>query len=484
MVGRLETGSVDIEESFPQNGSNIIPFRQIERVRELRDQEQKQLFVSDFGQWFQRYYRKESQTDWQNRFKELLQLPLNRPIPSRLELSYQHWLMFDSTSMNNRRPVEIWASTIRTKQMDDRIFHSFCHSHFDCLELVEEGIHTVLFCSLLTGKHYKVKKDKLTRNEPLIFARLIRCGNRYELFGPYASFVLEMRGEILVQLEKYKQQEEQHDIATREDGWKLLGWAIQKAKETERIENIMSTPADLLDQMRYNIMWPEGEKRTEKRGLPVHVMQQLEQYYVSQITPLQKKTQLYYSRSLELLFQYVSLRFGQSFEWSKLTEDVFSHFLGVWYIENSEPTPNASRVFLNTLKSLFRWLGNEGISSVYHSFKKVYIHLIRSLPATLEVKKWLKEHGSAITTQLEETPVHDVFLLSVSTTGPVVYVGNQWRECNLLNFPSLYVNQRFWIRGSLIVQQHLCTITELNQIYPMVPLEEEAIRDSSLMARK
>lgn len=478
MVGRSKTCS---SRDIPQNNQNVVSFRQIEKVKEQRDLERKLHYFIDLTQWFHRYWKKESQTGWQNRFKKLLQLPHHKPIPPKYQIFFQHWLLFDAACLNQKRPVELWSSRFKGRS-NDRFIHNFCNSVFDCFEIVERGLDSFHFRSLKTERSYEVRKGSHFLKGSIIFARLIRCGNRFELFGPYTSFGYEMRGEIMVQLEKYKQ-EEQHDIATREDGWKLLGWAIQKAKESERIESIVSPPVDLVEQMHNHLLWSEEEeKQVENPGLSVEIMQQLEQYYVSQVSPLQKTTQVYYSRTLELLFEYLSKRFGQDFKWSMLTEDVLCHFLSIWYLENAKPTPTGSRIFLNTLKGLFRWLSNEGISPVYHTFKKVYIHLIRSLPAALEIKKWLKEHGTS--TQQAANNVSNLYLFSISNAGPVIYIEDQWKVCNFRNFPSLYTNQRFWLRGVISHEQGNCKITEVHQIYPMIPLNEEIDQERKLIARK
>lgn len=485
MGGRLKSCSTNRRNMIGNNGK-IVPFRQVENLYENRLQKWKQHCLADLTHWFHRYWRKENEAEWQAEFKELLDLPINEPIPRTYQLSFQYWLLFDAKCMNHRRPVELWASTARKNRPFDRFLHSFVHSVFDCLELMEERKNLLIFTSLLTGKQYEVEREDISPDESIIFARLIRMGSRrYQIFGPYASFVRGMRGEIMVQLEKYKRREGQQDFVAREDGWKLLGWAIHKAKETQQIDRSISSTTDVTG-LKDNSMEKMKEREEKKQPrLPVYIMQQLEKYYVNQVQPLQKKTQAYHSKSLELLFEYVTVHFGHTFDWSMMTEDVFSHFLGVWYIDQGKPTPNGSRVFLNTLKNLFRWLSNEGYSNAYQSFKKVYIHLIRALPATLEVKKWLKEHGRLHRNDINpSTKQPSIFMISVSTAGPAVFIENQWKECQLKNFPTLYTNQHFWVRGYIKVEDNSYIISEINELYPMIPLDDEYFRDKLLIDRK
>jgi hypothetical protein len=232
-----------------------------------------------------------------------------------------------------------------------------------------------------------------------------------------------MRGEILVQLEKYNHhEEEQQELTIRETSWRVLGWSIQRANELESMEQqLTSAPTEMRFESNKDLFLSAMEHQAEKPGLPVSVLNHLEEFFVSEVSPLQKGTQAWYSRSLETLFQYLSLRFGQSFEWSLLNEDVLARFFSVWYMDHHQSTPVSARIFLNTCKHLFRWLESAGHVNVFSAFKKVYVPFIRLIPETIEARNWMTENG-VITKNQEEPEQRNMFLLHITSAGPVILI--------------------------------------------------------------
>jgi hypothetical protein len=283
-----------------------------------------------------------------------------------------------------------------------------------------------------------------------------------------------MRGEILVQLEKYNHhEEEQQELTIRETSWRVLGWSIQRANELESMEQqqLTSAPTEMRLESNKDLFLSAMENQAERPGLPVSILSDLEQFYVSEVYKLQKGTQAWYSRSLETLFQYLSLRFGQSFEWSLLNEDVLARFFSVWYMDHHQSTPVSARIFLNTCKHLFRWLESAGYASVFQAFKKVYIPFIRLIPETIEACNWMTENG--VMNKIQEEPEQrNMFLLHVTSAGPVILVGEQWRSIQLRSFPRMWAEKRFWIKGTIQSDNNQYVFTQVENMYPVVSLEE------------
>jgi hypothetical protein len=475
MVGRNQPCTCGSGKKYKKCCERVVVFHQAELTRENRERGQKGELLSDLDKWFHRYAKVEDQDKWATRFKELLKLPLDQPIPKSFAFSFHYYLLFDAPCMNGRRPVELWASTIRHHRMDgERVIQSLSELSFSCFELLDSDQETMTFRSLQTNKDYEVMKQDAIPRDKLVFARLIRIGNRYELFGPYTSFVHEMRGEILVQLEKYNHhEEEQQELTIRETSWRVLGWSIQRANELETMEQqqLTSAPTEMRIESNKDLFLSAMEHQAERPGLPVSVLNHLEQFYVSEVTKLQKGTQAWYSRSLETLFQYLSLRFGQSFEWSLLNEDVLARFFSVWYMDHHQSTPISARIFLNICKHLFRWLESVGHANVFQAFKKVYVPFIRLIPETIEARTWMMENGVTKKSQ-DEAEQRNMFLLHVTSAGPVILIGEQWRPIQLRSFPRMWTEKRFWIKGTIQSDNHQYAFTQVENMYPVVSIDE------------
>ncbi|MFC4546009.1 YecA family protein [Paenactinomyces guangxiensis] len=475
MVGRNDPCPCGSGKKYKKCCERVITFSSAEKARELRDSRLKNELLLNLNQWFLARCSPEMQLEWADRFKKLLRFPLDQPIPRDFFFSFRFWLLFDAPCLNRKRPVESWMSTIRNAPAKERLARNFCNAPFTCYEIKEIREEGMLFRSLIDDVEYEVKKGETVPREKLVFTRLIRMGNRYELFGPYTSFVHEMRGEILVQLEKYTHQRDEHqDFTARENGWRVLGWSIQRAKELEKMEKLASSPPEILESMKETPFWGTMEPKGEDQVLPGRIMQHLEQFFVSHVARLQKGTQAFYSRSLDLLYKYLSIRYGQSFDWSVLNEDALVHFLSFWYLDHTKTSPNGSKIFLNTLKHLFRWLEAEGITDVYQTFKKVYVLLIRSLPTTVEAKNWIKEN--AIVPEYRGSSGGEpsgMYMLAVSSTGPVLFVEDKWVPVHLLGFPDIYADNRFWVRGCIEVKSSGCYFTKVEGVYPMILIDKQ-----------
>lgn len=438
-------------------------------------------------QWFQQRWSYQSQNKWSLHYKQLLQLPLNQPIPQQYTVSFHYWLLFDARCMASQRPVDQWLSTVRIPPEKERLIHSFKDLSLSCYEVLDIRNKTMCFRSLLDDIEFEIHKEKEHTSfvkGHLIFTRLLRLGNHYQLVGPYTSFVHEMRGEILVQLEEFNHQdEESQEYTTRNHIWRVLGYSVKRAEELERIEKLISSSDRLFESAKESAFLDLVEtKEPINQGLPLQIMQHIEQFFVTFVSSLQKKTQALYGDSMERLFRFLSERFGQVFEWKHLDEENLTHFLTVWYLDRTFSTPAAAKIFLNTIKNFFRWLASEQISDVYvHVFKKVYISLIRVLPVTTEARKWLRENAvSPDMRNKSVSAIADLYQLTISPSGPMLLVGNKWVSVQLNGFPPMWSENRFWIRGSIQKINAECVFTHIDNVYPAVQQQEETSIKPSL----
>lgn len=293
----------------------------------------------------------------------------------------------------------------------------------------------------------------------------------HSLPGPYTSFAHEMRGEILVQLEKYNQHdEERQEFTARDNGWRVLGWSITRAKELEKIEKLVVSHDRIGIEQRAQPSYEQ--KELSQAGLPVEIMEHFDQFFMTCVSPLQKRTQAIYGRSMELLYQYLSVRFGQTFRWSMLNEETLIHFLSVWYLDQGNPTPVAAKVFLNTLKKLFYWLSVEKLAEINTSFQQVYLGLIRTLPITIEAKKWLLTNGLHRQGRQNLATTSKMYQLSTSVAGPVILVEEKWVPIKLSGYPRLWSENSFWIRGHVEKQNGQAMLTRIDNVYPVITNEE------------
>jgi hypothetical protein len=488
MVSRNDPCPCGSGQIYKNCCERVVAIELVGQIREGKEREQKNECLQDLNTWFKGYFTLEKQTPWADYFKKLLELPLDQAIPENFRSLFHSWLMFDAPCVMKRRAIEFWMMSRREElKGKERVVQNLLKADFVCFEVLEVKEDSMVFRSLFDQSDYEVIKEDTGPIEEgkIVFTRLICIGNRYEICSPFISFMHEMKGEILVQLEKYSYFDDEQEYNTREQGWKVFGWTIQRARELEKIEKIVSASPEMYENMREAVLWPAEEPKSEQSGLPMQIIQQMEQFYVNQVAPLQKITQTLYSRSLEMLYQYLSLRFGYSFDWSNLTEDDLSHYLSVWYLENAKATPTSSKIFLNTTKHLFRWLYSQGISDAYLHFRKVYISLIRALPTAIEVRNWLKnnaiyplkdEKGNSITT--------DIFMLAISPSGPVLLVKNRWKPIHLRSFPSTWSDYRFWIKGTIQSDHTGCSFVHMENLYPMVTISDQFTKEDQVLGHK
>ncbi len=205
-------------------------------------------------------------------------------------------------------------------------------------------------------------------------------------------------------------------------------------------------------------------------------------FYEDVVSPLQRRTQELYRRTLHLFRKYVATHFGKAFHWRLLTEEVLEHLCGVWYVDQAGGTPVGSKIFLNTLKHLFRWLNEQGMASVYTAYRPVYIKLIRALPMALEANRWIKEHG----VQRAENRVPALtgtFMLTLSASGPLLAVDGKWLPINLRGYPPNWTDHRFWVKGVVAVRQWDSFLTSVDSVYP-VAREWDTASESDMSLEK
>ena len=159
-----------------------------------------------------------------------------------------------------------------------------------------------------------------------------------------------------------------------------------------------------------------------------------------------------------------------------LNEEALIHFLSVWYLDRNHPSPVAAKVFLNTLKKLFRWLSEENISDVYETFKRVYIALIRTLPITIEARNWLKKNGVNAQNQNQKSREEiKLYQLTTSSSGPVIFTDKKWIPVKLNGFPPMWAENIFWVRGSITKIDGQWVFSKIENVYPFISWAENQL---------
>jgi hypothetical protein len=468
MVGRNEPCPCGSGKKFKKCCERVVTLAAAEKAREARESQLKNELLSELNRWFNQRVSEEKQLEWADRFKKLLQFRMDQPIPKEFSTSFRLWLLFDAPCLNRKRPVEVWSSTLCNAPQKERLARNFSESKFTCYEVVKREEEHIVLKSLENGQEYEVKLVEAITEKSLLFTRLLRIGNRYQIFGPYTSFVHEMRGEILVQLEKYSQvDEKRQDLTTWEKGWKVFGWSIGRAEELEQVKAV---PSAAPEPIKGGFFWPMAKEKEE--DLPPRIMLQLEQFFIAHVALLQKGTQKFYSRTLEWLYKYLSMRYGQAFDWNLLNEDALIHFVSVWYLDNAKISAKGARIFLNTLKYLFRWLEQEEISGVYRIYKQIYVSLIRTLPEAVEMRKWLMESKEHETSDVREQD-SEMVLFAISSSGPVILADGKWQPVHLSGSPSVGAERRYWVRGVMQKTPSGYTFTRVDGVYPVVLLDKQ-----------
>lgn len=463
----------------------VVALQSAESLREERERKVKTRLVTWLNKWFQEKCIGEIDEKWSVAFKKCLQLPVEHPIPSKLAYTYRFWMLFDAACFRGERPVKYWRRTLVGASMQsERIAEELAGVHLCCYEVVRVNGEEVILRSLTEDREFPVRLMEPVRAGMLMFARLSRLVNRYELFGPYTSFGVEMKGEIDMYL---KNQVQPTGGLNREywhqNGLQVLGWLMQRARELEQSEKVAALPDPVSDDG-----WEETSQQKEipetgalpvekewfrppvlpeeETGLPDIVEQQLNLFISNYVEKFQEKTQSFYLHSIELFKTYIATYFGKRFTWPMLSGDVLSHFFGVWYVDSGEGGPIKSRIFLNTLKGLFRWIQDEAISDVYPAFVPVYRESIRNLPLSYEVCRWLRENG--VTEAPDSRQLTGTVQLAVSGTEASLRVADHWLplQMNGRGVPPTWLGQRFWVRGTVAVHGEGCSLHSVEAVYP------------------
>ncbi len=469
MAGRNDPCPCGSGRKYKKCCERVIALQSAKRGREALDAKIKSALLTRMNTWFERNGGKEAQKKWVGSFKEALGLSAARPLPPHLHNTFRFWLFFDVPCIKGERPVEQFLKQGRIESEEQPWIREFTQLYLDCYEVIEVRTDEVLLRVLGKQDVYPTKAFHPASSGSLVFGRLSRLGNRYELFGPFTSFVSRMRGEIVMHLEKH-QEESSRQKFWQQRGLNVLGWSMQRAQEIEKNEQPMLTARQgIEEEIRSKNLFlqppsPFPLEATEQ-GLPPFVVEQLEQFYMQHVSSLQERTQALYRDSLQLFFDYISQYFGRSFIWSKLTEEVLAYFCGVWYIDQGGGNPIRAKIFLNTLKYLFRWLHQEGISDAYKFYKSVYSALIHTLPIAFEAKRWLRRsemgEGKGHSSTLAGT-----FLWVLSHTGSALAVDGKCKPLHLQNSPPRWAEDSFWLRGTFGVDVTGCSILWIDKVYP------------------
>lgn len=467
MVGRNDPCPCGSGLKYKKCCERVVAFRSAERARESREAEMKLALLSELNQWFDRQMTKKAVAEWANHFNAAMGFPLHQPISSNYVHIFRFWLLFDAPCMDGRRPVDRWREAVSPPPDREKWIEELCRIHLGCYEVTEVGGDEIRVRPLPWGEEVSVRVTEPIEKGVIVIARLSRLGNRYEWFGPYTTFFHEMRGEILLHLKQFadKEKELDRDFWVRE-GLGVLGWSIRRAKDREEISKIIDSVEEVAPVAENLIPISLPELPEGERQCPESVTRQLQLFYEDVVSPLQRRTQELYGWTLRFFRDYIAIHFGKVFHWRLLTEDVLEHLCGVWYVDRARGTPIGSKIFLNTLKHLFRWLSEQGMASVYSAYRPVYIKLIRALPMALEAKRWIKEHGVR-SAETKVPALAGTFMLSLSASGPLLAVDGKWLPINLRGHPPNWTDYRFWVKGVVAVRQWDSFLTSVDGVYPV-----------------
>ncbi|PTX65040.1 SEC-C motif-containing protein [Melghirimyces profundicolus] len=468
----------------------VVAIQSAEQAREERERKIKSRLVTELNDWFERVCTREIDEEWSIRFKEFLHLPVDKPIPSSFAYTYRFWLLFDAPCYCGQRPVDFWRKRVRKRSSDvERLMDELSGVHLGCYEVTDIQGDEIRLRSLTEDREFPVKLSEPIQKGMLMIARLSRLVNGYELFGPYTSFGVEMRGEILMYLKNQVQKEGNLKREYwQQNGLQVLGWLMERAREREQAEKLTEeTGPEMLSESEPA---SPGEEETpviaagtglfriprvpeEEAVLPEVVGQQLNLFLEKHVARFQTKTRELYRESLALLKEYIAGYFGKGFTWSLLNERVLSHYFGVWYVDSGKGGPVKSRIFLNTSKELFRWIREEAICDIYPDFVPVYKECIRMLPLSFEAARWFRENESSM--ESESPTVEGTFKLAVSAAGVSLEAGGQWvpLQVNVRGLPPAWTDSRFWVNGTFSVTLRGARLIGVEAVYPSLEIMEE-----------
>lgn len=450
MVGRNDPCPCGSGKKYKKCCERVVAIQAAEQIRENREIQIKKEILKDLKEWFERHVSREEEKKWEERFKEIMRFPTAKPLPSKYTHAYRFWLMLDAPCVDGRRPIDVWREASNLQSDRQELADQLRDVHLGCYEVCYTGNQEVILQPILGEGTYVTKVFEPLHKGDVLIGRLSRLGNRYELFGPYTVFTQQMRGEILMHLENQVPRDPAGEREFwRQNGLHVLGWAMHRAKEWDQLSTqAQASREEAAPTAEVRALPSLPSLKEEEKGLPDLVTQQLELFFMNAVSEYQPRTQALFARSLEYLVEYISLYFGKSFTWSRFNEDVLAHFCGVWYVDRVGSNAVKAKIFLNTIKHLFRWLDGEGIETVYAAYRRVYPSLIQSLPLAFEVRKWLVQHGVQERTS-EESAMTGTYLLAVPPSGPVLLMGKKWLPLNLRGFPPNWAEYRFWLKGTV-----------------------------------
>ncbi|MBS7530183.1 SEC-C domain-containing protein [Hazenella sp. IB182353] len=467
MVGRNEACPCGSGKKYKKCCERVVAIASAEQARQKRDHRLKKEVMTELIQWYTQNISSDQEKQWTKYFKEMFKLSLSQPIPEHLERTYRYWLLFDVPCQQGKRPIEEWIGHTRLSPPKARLAEMIANSKFTCYEIKEIREKEMILCSIVKTEPIIVKREENCSVGQLIFARLIKPGSMYEVFGPYTAIQSALRREILVQLEKFLHPDtSQLKRQTWDEGWKALGLAIQQTKSFHALQEnqALNNEQNFVVEDGY---WPVVDF-IGSGDVPSEIIQHIEQFFLKYVASLQTKTQALYSESVEYLYKYITLRYGQTFRWSLIDEEMLNHFLAVWYLDQQKkPVPNGARVFLNTLKQLFRWLAEEHICEVYKAYQNVYKQLVRALPSAIEIGRWIEKNVDIVEKPGFTVEV-DRSLFTTSAVGSMVSVNKKWIPIQMNGFPSLWKGDYFWICGKVVTDSSHAYITEFKGVYPFV----------------
>lgn len=480
MVGRNDPCPCGSGKKYKKCCERVVAIQSAQQVREKRESKIKSQLFQNLIQWFKEQNSGEIEQYWSKKFKEDLNLFVDQPIPPHFKFAYRFWLMFDAPCLDGYRPVEAWGkegsySTEKRLWVDE-----LCRIHLDCYEVEREEGETFVLSSLSDGKRYTVSWMKGVSPGMFLVTRLSRLGSRHELFGPYTSFGVEMRGEIEVYVKNRSKEEELNREFWQKNGLQILGWMVQRANEIDQMEK-MTASAQATQEMASTLKQPSvvsHEKKdslprilplsADQTGLPQVIEQQLAQFQSRYVGQFQPKTQELYRQTVNLFREYIAAHFGKSFTWTQLDEDAFLHFLGVWYVDQGVGGPIRAKIFLNTMKHFIRWVRDEAIGDVYPAFSRVYTELIHNLPRSFEARTWLRENGVAQEPTEPNLAAKGTYILAISSAGASLDTGEAWIpvQLNARSWPPAWMEKRFWVRGTIYLNRGESIMTEIEAVYP------------------
>ncbi|GGE22991.1 hypothetical protein GCM10011571_26320 [Marinithermofilum abyssi] len=486
MVGRNDPCPCGSGKKYKKCCERVVAIQAAKQSKEQMERQMKSRLLTDLNRWFEPHAAK-VEDEWSEKFKQELKLPPDKPIPPQFSFTFRFWLLFDAPCLNGKRPVEQWMKTVDTPQVERQMASELCELHLCCYAVLDVEHEEALLQSLIHEQVYTTYVTSPLQKGMLLFARLSRIGNRYELLGPYTSFGSEMRGEILVHLKNYAQKEEEvRREFWQQNGMQILGWLMQRARNMEQIEKVLASSlkeaAPAMETEHFSKKeWPPAMPALpeEERGVPDVVDQQIEVFLRKHVSGLQERTRAFYRQSLNLFREYVSTRYGKTFTWSKLSEEALAHFFGIWYIDRGGGSPIRSKIFMNTMKHFFRWLRDEAICDIYPVFASVYMAYIHTLPMAFKTGKWLNENA-VMDGDVHAPTLGGTYMLTVSSQGATVQIGEKWLpvQINLRGLPPAWMENRFWVRGTLAVKEQESYFTQIDGVYPFFRGQEVILEET------